>query len=586
MNVHLVMFMTPLKYGKDNYYANSVRNLIDSAKQYGIEQFHVYSPEMLDVDESTLQYMKDNEDPGFGFYMWKPLVILDVMKKIKDGDVVLYHDAGRLEYNFGFRKDVNYLIKEVIDNYKGIGIAHGSYKHHQYCKQDCFIEMGCNEEKYWNLNHLSATWSIWEKNPLAIEILNEWKYYCSNPFIISSNDKSDVLSAFDNFQGHRHDQAILTNIFYKHHFKDNIIRPLSSNRGWEKDINNFVDIHYVNSDPSLDYSLIKNPNIYNTKNNITLILDVFYKNDKLHVLVTGGVHNVYLIKDTNVLESTKTDDPHRNIYLFTFDTEYTDTVKLKIDCDRDIDEFIEFNITKDYYGDYSNKGLISVICNGFHNNVTSVLTFVKYHINLGFDAIVIHYRDGNNIREFYNALRSYIEDKKVILVDWNGKIEFYQEIRIGEFAVGLGEVAHLNHALHVFKNSKYLSHMNMDQLMAPPKGTKNIKAYLDFLVINNDAQDKGGFLLRLVDFKKPDDLVEYYKTTEVINNTSPFPELIYFPQNVNMASNHCITSGKPEVELSREILPINHYPFLDNNRRNDMEVIGYSDRIDYSLIEN
>lgn len=126
----------------------------------------------------------------------------------------------------------------------------------------------------------------------------------------------------------------------------------------------------------------------------------------------------------------------------------------------------------------------------------------------------------------------------------------------------------------------------MDQLMAPPKGTKNIKAYLDFLVINNDAQDKGGFLLRLVDFKKPDDLVEYYKTTEVINNTSPFPELIYFPQNVDMASNHCITSGKPEVELSREILSINHYPFLDNNRRNDMEVIGYSDRIDYSLIEN
>jgi len=584
MNTHLVIFMTPSKYGRSNYYNNSAKNLIESAKQYNIEHFHIYNPEMLDIDESILQFMKNNEDPGFGFYMWKPLVILDVMKKIKEGDVILYHDAGRPEYNFSFRNDINILINDVITNYKGIGIAQGPFINYQYCKKDCFIEMGCNEEKYWNANQLSATWSIWEKNPLSLKILNEWRDYCSNPLIISSYDNSDVLSDFNDFQGHRHDQSILTNIIYKYYFKDNEVRPLYSNRGWEKDINYFINPPSTKNNFNLDYSLIKNPNTYNTKNDISLILDVYYTDNKLHVLVTGGVHNVYLVKDENILEPIKINDPHRNVYLFLFDVEYTDKVKLKIDCDRDIDEFIEFNIIKDYYDDYLDKCIVSVICNGFYNSTNSILTFVKYHINLGFDSIILHYRDGNNIKEIYDILRKYIENKKVVLIDWKGKVSFFQEIRIGESAVGLGEVAHLNHTLHVFKNSKYLSHMNIDQLMAPPKGIKNIKSYLDFLVVDNDAQNKGGFMLRLIDFKKPDDFVEYYKTTEVINNTFPFPQLIYFPPNLNMISNHCITSGEPEIEISRDILTINHYPFLDNDARNDTKVIGHSDRINYLLI--
>ena len=239
MNIHLVMFMTPSKYGKDNYYASSVKNLMDSAKQYKVEHFHLYTPNMLPVAKHILQFMEANVDPGFGFYSWKPLVILDVMKKIKDGDIVLYHDAGRPEYGFSFRKDINTLIDNVIINYKGIGIAQGPYINYQYCKQDCFTEMKCNEEKYWNINHLSATWGIWEKNPLALEILNKWKNYCFDPSGIITNE--NTISNFPDFQGHRHDQSILTNLLFQYHFNDDSIKPIYKKDVWEKDINNYID---------------------------------------------------------------------------------------------------------------------------------------------------------------------------------------------------------------------------------------------------------------------------------------------------------------------------------------------------------
>jgi hypothetical protein len=239
MNIHLVMFMTH-KYGRENYYFKGIKALIESSKQYGVEHFHIYTPNMLPVAKHVLKFMEDNLDTGFGFYSWKPLVILDVMKNIKEGDVVLYHDSGRPEYGFSFKKDINILVNNVINNYNGIGIAQGNYKNYQYCKKDCFITMDCNEEKYWNLNHLSATWSVWEKSPLSLEILNKWKQWNFDPSGIITDENS--ISDFTDYVGHRHDQSILTNLIFQYHFNNNNIKPIyKSVYVWEKDINNYID---------------------------------------------------------------------------------------------------------------------------------------------------------------------------------------------------------------------------------------------------------------------------------------------------------------------------------------------------------
>lgn len=241
MTVHFVTFMTTaLKYGlREYYYASSVKNLIDSCKNYGIEQFHIYTPNTLPVAKHVLKFMEDNAEVGYGFYSWKPIVIWDVMKKVKDGDVVFYHDAGRPEYEFGIRKDINILINNVITNNKGIGVAKGPYSHYQYCKRDCFIEMGCNEEKYWNSNHLVATWNIWEKNPLTMEILHKWRSYSFDPSGIITNE--NLTSDCPTFQGHRQDQSILTNLILKYQFNDDSIKTLYKQDVWEKDINNYID---------------------------------------------------------------------------------------------------------------------------------------------------------------------------------------------------------------------------------------------------------------------------------------------------------------------------------------------------------
>jgi len=584
MNVHLVMFTTPSKYGVTNYYNNSVKNLIESSKQYGVEHFHLYTPEMLNVDDSILQFMKNNEDPGFGFYAWKPLIILDVIKKIKDGDVVLYHDAGRPEYDFSFKKDINILVDKVIKYYNGIGVAQSGYLHHQYCKRDCFIEMDCNTEEYWWKNHLSATWSIWEKNPLSIEILNKWKYFCLHPSkIITSDDTKGPLSDFSDFIGHRHDQAILTNLIYK--YKSSNIYPLISNIGWEKDINNFIDMS-INKKLTNKYNLIKNPNVSVTSENITTVIDVFYKDNKLKILTTGAVENVFLIDDKHLIPyDKKIQDPHKNVYLFTFDVEYQSNIELKlISYNQSFEDYnVNFDIIKDYYNTYLDEHIITVICNGFHNSVDSISTFVKYHINLGVDRIVIHYREGNNIKTIYDILQKYIKDEKVILIDWKGKIKFFQDIRKDQSNVGLGEVAHMNHSLNVFKEGKYLTWLNIDQLLSPPIEVLNLTEYLDNLNIEYNSYNSGGFILDLIDFKQPNDDLKYYESKEVINNISPFPQLTYFIKNVEIISSHIVTLGPNPIKILKKSMAVNHYPFLDNNRSFNNDVVEYLDNLNINL---
>ena len=71
MNIHLVTFVTDKKFGVDNYYAESVKRLFDSAKKFGIEHFHLYNPRLLPVGTHTLKYMNETSEPGFGFYSWR-----------------------------------------------------------------------------------------------------------------------------------------------------------------------------------------------------------------------------------------------------------------------------------------------------------------------------------------------------------------------------------------------------------------------------------------------------------------------------------------------------------------------------------
>jgi hypothetical protein len=240
MKIHFVNFMTE-KHGNTNFYLENYNRLTKSSLENGVDEIHTYTPENLPVSSYVLKYMKETIDPGFGFWGWKPIIILDVFKKIETGDVVIYHDTGRKGYIYSFNKNVKSLVDNVVHNYNGVGVAQGYWKHRQYCKKECFVNMDCNYAPFWELDHAVSTWHVWQKSDLSTEILKKWEYYCFDPYGTVTDEIRGTASDFDDYEGHRHDQAILTNLIYKYQLENRGVRFLDRRDGWEKDINNYIE---------------------------------------------------------------------------------------------------------------------------------------------------------------------------------------------------------------------------------------------------------------------------------------------------------------------------------------------------------
>ena len=164
-----------------------------------IGDFYIDNKEILDCER------------GDGYWLWKPKIIIDLFNKIKNDDVIIYIDAGDI-----FHSD-NIKVKEFFnenDYYFYTCIDRPQNK--QYTKRDCFILMGCDEEKYYNYPQIEAGIIMLKKTEGNINLVNEWFHYAKDYRVITDSTNECGLLNFPEFVDHRHDQSILSNLFIKY----------------------------------------------------------------------------------------------------------------------------------------------------------------------------------------------------------------------------------------------------------------------------------------------------------------------------------------------------------------------------------
>lgn len=572
MKIHLVIFHTKVAYGQNGFYDSSIERLSNSFLKYGGDFIHVFNDENITGTYRELKFLNDNKLEAFGHYAFKPLVLLNVMSGLEEDDIILYHDAGRPQYNFEFRSDLKPLITKVVKHYQGLGLSNGMWPHSELTRDYCFKAMGCDTPYIRKQMQLAANWGIYQKNEKVLRFLEDWKSWCFEEEVVRTEKKDEINHA--NFKAHRWDQSILTNLYYLYSHKT----VPDTKLGWEKDINNFTD----------DTSFIKVAKTFSTPEGITLIYDVLYRDNKLVVFCSGAVDNIVLKSSKENIQPTKVvRDPHYNVHRFEFNVDYSRFIEFEISSTEYTISFRNacFIIEKDYYDDTDAKHVISIIIQAGRNSVESILTFVKYHLNLGVDKIVIHENGGRAVIDIYKALLPYIIEGKVNLYCLK-HLEFYQKLRPKSnppAVTNVGEVFHMNHTAYLFKNSKYLTCLNVDELIVPPKGVKNLNNYLDSIITEEQLNNFGGINIRPNDFAPPSS-GQYYTSKTLIRNVNNYPKLVYFPKNVEVITVHGMTVSKPPFDIPQNLLCFNHYPFLDRkDRSNFTNSIGELDNIDLTL---
>lgn len=186
-----------------------------SALKFGIDKTFSYTDEMLmktDFYRNNKNFLDEQTGaPGYAFSMWKPQIILDVMDKIKEGDVLFYIDSGAEIIN-----DVQPLI-DLCKEQGGVLLFNCNDKMRFWTKRDCFIKMGCDNKKYWDARLIMGGYQVYIKNKKSMQFLKDDLKYVQIPELIDNS--SSISPNFKGFKRHGYDQSILGMLAVKHKIK-------------------------------------------------------------------------------------------------------------------------------------------------------------------------------------------------------------------------------------------------------------------------------------------------------------------------------------------------------------------------------
>ena len=76
-----------------------------TAKKHGADNVIMYSPDDIDGEFFLRNKAILTEKRGFGYWLWKPYFIRKTMNMVKEGDFIIYSDAGSAYIN-----DIGLLI--------------------------------------------------------------------------------------------------------------------------------------------------------------------------------------------------------------------------------------------------------------------------------------------------------------------------------------------------------------------------------------------------------------------------------------------------------------------------------------------
>jgi hypothetical protein len=199
-----------LTFGVGNF-VKSQKMLSEHLRSIGITNIIETDYSFLDLDfRKEFEYLL-NQKRGYGYWIWKPYLILKELHKLKDNEILIYIDATDLPQKRFFK-----LIEFELSENTDLLLLNRGYKHGDWTKRDCFVLMDCDKPEYHNAVQLEAGVICLRKTENTIDLLNEWYYWCKNISCLTDVPNICGLDNLSGFQDHRHDQSILTNLAIKY----------------------------------------------------------------------------------------------------------------------------------------------------------------------------------------------------------------------------------------------------------------------------------------------------------------------------------------------------------------------------------
>jgi len=200
-----IVFIT---FGSDGKYLAPGHRLINQAKQMNIfNDTILYSAEYLQKDSDFWNkhgtFIRNNRR-GYGYWLWKSYIIKKTMENMADDDILLYLDCG-CELGLD-RKDELLKCIDIVKTDKIIGTT--TCKERDWNKMDLIEKLDMNKNEYLDTPQRQAGTNLFLVCKETRALVNEWYEISSDYHNI--DDSASIITNFNCFKEHRHDQSIFS----------------------------------------------------------------------------------------------------------------------------------------------------------------------------------------------------------------------------------------------------------------------------------------------------------------------------------------------------------------------------------------
>lgn len=320
-----------------------------------------------------------------------------------------------------------------------------------------------------------------------------------------------------------------------------------------------------------------------------LIYDV-YHNDLNQIVVVRPNEGKCINIEYNSIKFTRHDCKHGQSLVFILykEVEYQEKITLKINNIQ-----VETKVNK--YPIFENEIILSTMVKNEDNYIKQ---WIKYHLNIGVNKIIVYDNAGMNDKlsresvetssDLPNVLKKYIDEKKVILINWP-----YLK-RYSQMGNPNGQTTQQCHSINAFKKSRLIGLFDIDEYVNTQK-VKNIHNFFDnYIKINNcDLSKIGGFRLKCKFFHNSKNqpvndflFLNIFNSGSLIEFSNGHSKMFVQPCNVNTFSVHRITNGRPMHEIVDNSIYFNHYIFLNKPKKMQGRYNFGGNKLDSTILEN
>lgn len=203
--VTLVTFATPdWAMACERLAASALENGVDRVARYGTQDL-LGSPFHFE----HLQLLSGRK--GFGYWIWKPYFIREVLRRARPGEILIYADAGST-----IMAPVAPLVQIARDRSPIVAFGLHGHANRTWIKRDAFIALDCDTPRYWNAEAWNGACQVYRAGPESLAFVEAWLRACTTGRIVTDEPNELGRRNLPGFREHRHDQSLFSLLCEKH----------------------------------------------------------------------------------------------------------------------------------------------------------------------------------------------------------------------------------------------------------------------------------------------------------------------------------------------------------------------------------